>query len=107
MKTLLFTLLALPTVALADDDEFYRWLGNDLDSGAPRNNQLTIGVQPILPVPNDRGPWGTGYSVVTTERVIPDIGGMIRGDEDAKRRETVQKVVPNDAIGNPLRGFDW
>lgn len=108
MRIIIFTLLALPTIALADDDEFYGWLGNDIDDASPRNGaQVVVGVQPIIPVPRDKGPWGTGYSVITTERDTVDPFGVYMGDDDARKRETVQRVVPNGPLGNPLRGIDW
>jgi len=59
-------------------------------------------VQPILPVPQDKGPWGTGYSIVTTTKPKPNIF-----DRDLTGEETVQRVVPNDALGQPLKGFDF
>ena len=106
MKALLLTALFIPSVAMAQDN--YDWMvGNDLDNQAPRNQQLNIGVQPVLPVPNNRGPWGTGYSIVTTEREVPDPFAVYQGRRDATKRETIQKVVPNDALGNPIKGFDW
>lgn len=109
MKTVLFIALLFPSIALAQDE--YDWLygavGNDLDNQAPRNGQLNIGVQPVLPVPNKGGPWNTGWSIVTTEREVPDPFARYQGQRGATKRETIQKVVPNDALGNPIKGFDW
>lgn len=106
MKALLLTTLLIPSVAMAQDG--YDWMiGNDLDEYAPRNNELNIGVQPVLPVPNNGGPWGTGWSVVTTEREVADPFARMQGITKATKRETIQKVVPNDALGNPIKGFDW
>ena len=105
MKTLLLTALFFPSVAMAQDygDRY----GNDIDEYAPRNNELNIGVQPVLPVPNNGGPWHTGWSVVTTEREVVDPLARAQGRTGATKRETIQKVVPNDALGNPIKGFDW
>jgi hypothetical protein len=105
MKALLLTALFIPSVAMAQDyGDLY---GNDIDEYAPRNGQLNVGVQPVLPVPNNGGPWNTGYSVVTTEREVIDPFARAQGRTGATKRETIQKVVPNDALGNPIKGFDW
>ena len=61
----------------------------------------TLPVQPVLPVPQDRGPWGTGYSVVTNSRPTRNLW-----DRDVTGSETVQRIVPNDALGQPMRGID-
>lgn len=47
--------------------------------------------------------WNTGYSVVTSsrERANP-LGGVWGGSDTVV--ETVTKVVPNDALGRPMRG---
>lgn len=47
--------------------------------------------------------WGTGYSVVTStqERANP-LGRALGGSDTVV--ETVTKVVPNDALGRPMRG---
>lgn len=58
-------------------------------------------VQPVLPVPQDRGPWGTGYSIVTNSRPTRNLF-----DRDMVGSETVQRVVPNDGLGQPMRGLD-
>lgn len=58
-------------------------------------------VQPVLPVPQDRGPWGTGYSIVTNSRPTRNLW-----DRDVTGSETVQRIVPNDALGQPMRGID-
>jgi hypothetical protein len=61
----------------------------------------SIPLQPIIPVPRDNGPWGKGYSIVTTTRPQRNLW-----DRDVTGSETVQRVVPNDALGQPIRGFD-
>lgn len=58
-------------------------------------------VQPVLPVPQDRGPWGTGYSIVTNSRPTRNLW-----DRDVTGSETVQRIVPNDALGQPMKGLD-
>lgn len=107
MKTILITLSFIPASALAQFDEYI-----DLyyDKPAIEAHQPVYGipVQPILPVPRGNGPWGTGYSVVTTTR--SERPNRLLGqdfDRDITDSETVTKVVPNDALGNPIRGLDW
>ena len=104
MKALLLALALIPTTALAQFDEL-----NSIGVDPNPNPQPVYGipVQPILPVPRDRGPWGTGYSVVTTTR--SDRPNTLLGQDfsrDLVDSETVTKVVPNDALGNPIRGVD-
>lgn len=103
MRTILFTLAMLPGVALAqfDDDGNYR---PDLAIGIQPS--YPIAVQPVLPVPRDRGPWGTGYSVVTETRERPDAWGRFLGDRDATTTTTVQRVVPNNVTGQPITGVE-
>jgi len=47
--------------------------------------------------------WSTGYSAVTTTSERPNIFGRAWGGSDTVQ-ETTTKVVPNDALGNPVRG---
>ena len=103
MKTILFTLLLVPTVATAQD------LVGELEypeTDLGYQPSYPIAVQPILPVPRDRGPWGTGYSVVTTTRERRDPFAILSGDTNGTKTETVQRVVPNDWSGAPIRGLD-
>jgi hypothetical protein len=72
-----------------------------------------VAPQPILPVvpvvpmypPNaiPRNPYGTGYSIVTTERSQPDYIQRYLGIKDATTRTTTTSVVPNNAWGQPIR----
>ncbi len=104
MKKLLFAaIIAVPGVALAqfDDEGNYR---PDLAIGVQPS--YPIAVQPVLPVPRDRGPWGTGYSVVTETRERPDAWGRFLGERDATTTTTTQRVVPNDALGQPIKGME-
>lgn len=103
MKTILFTLAMIPGVALAqfDDEGNYR---PDLAIGVQPS--YPIAVQPVLPVPRDRGPWGTGYSIVTETRERPDAWGRFLGDRDATTTTTTQRVVPNDVTGQPIKGVE-
>ena len=98
------TLAFLPCVALAQSNDpagdiFQRYI----DSQYPTQPQPSYGlpVQPVLPVPQDQGPWGTGYSVVTNTRPTRNLY-----DRDMVGSETVQRIVPNDALGQPMRGLD-
>lgn len=104
MKKLLLTLL-LPLTANANPQEDQWLLEQILETQRQAYAAPVYGlpVQPVLPVPNDRGPMGTGYSIVTTTR--PKVNPF---DSDVTGSETVQRVVPNDILGNPIRrGIDW
>lgn len=105
MRTLLTLALFLPAMASAQsNDPIGDIVQRYIDSQYPiQQPQQVYGlpVQPVLPVPQDRGPWGTGYSVVTTTK--PKINIFNR---DLTGSETVQRVVPNDALGQPMKGLD-
>lgn len=62
----------------------------------------SVVVPPVIPPHNN---YGTGYSVVTTERVQPDYMLQYMGIRDATVRSTVTSVVPNNANGYPVRPF--
>lgn len=95
MKKLLLTLLIIPTTATA---QYQYPTGALYSTPAPAYG---LPVQPVLPVPADRGPWGTGYSIVTTTKPVESIF-----DRDVTGSETVQRIVPNDALGQPMKGLD-
>ena len=96
-KLLLITLLAAPVTALAQDGIAFP---EQLLYATPVP-VYGLPVQPVLPVPHDRGPWGTGYSIVTTTKPKTNIF-----DRDLTGSETVQRIVPNDALGQPMKGLD-
>lgn len=103
MKALLFTLAMLPAVAAAQFDEE----GNYNPGAVPLyGNPNPVIIQPGIPVPRDRGPWGTGYSIVTETRERPDAWGRFLGDRDATTTTTTQRVVPNDVTGQPIKGVE-
>jgi hypothetical protein len=68
------------------------------------------GVAPVVVAPplghldgrNSAG-WNTGYSAVTSSYERPSRLGGIYGVGDTVQ-ETVTQVVPNDALGQPMRG---
>lgn len=104
MRTLLTLALFLPVIASAQSsdpagDIFRQYV----EQQYPTQPQQVYGlpVQPVLPVPQDNGPWGTGYSVVTNSRPTRNLY-----DRDMVGSETVQRIVPNDALGQPMRGLD-
>ena len=105
MKKALLTLLFLPlTVSAQECDSVCQIYRDHFGISAPTQPQppvYGIPVQPVLPVPQDKGPWGTGYSVVTTTRPQKNLW-----DKDLTGSETVQRVVPNDGLGQPMRGLD-
>lgn len=104
MRTLLTVLLFAPIVAQAQSNDAVSEVYRQHFGLPPVQQQqpsVAIPVQPIIPVPQDRGPWGTGYSVVTTTRPQRNLW-----DRDVVGSETVQRVVPNDGLGQPMRGLD-
>jgi len=103
MRTLLTVLLFAPIVAQAQSNDPAGDIFREAFGLPPAQQQQPSGiaVQPIIPVPQDRGPWGTGYSVVTTTRPQRNLW-----DRDVVGSETVQRVVPNDGLGQPMRGLD-
>jgi len=105
MKKLLLALTLLPIAASAQECDSVCQIFREA-YGLPATNQpqapsYGLPVQPVIPVPQDRGPWGTGYSVVTTTRPQRNLF-----DRDLTGSETVQRVVPNDGLGQPMRGLD-
>ena len=103
MKTILTIIAMLPSVAMAQvtQEQFNAIMGFPPPPQQPAP-VYGLPVQPVLPVPQDKGPWGTGYSIVTTTKPKRNIF-----DRDLTGEETVQRVVPNDALGQPLKGFDF
>lgn len=104
MRKIIIGLLLIPSIAVADDEAFDQWL---VDEALGRHHAVQqapnygLPVQPVLPVPQDRGPWGTGYSIVTTTRPTQNMF-----NRDLTGSETVQRIVPNGATGQPIKGFD-
>jgi hypothetical protein len=108
MRKVIILAALLPTIAVADSENDYlnKYLSGQLPWQIEQAQRLAappvgIAVQPVLPVPQDRGPWGTGYSIVTNSRPTRNLW-----DRDVTGSETVQRVVPNDALGQPIRGLD-
>lgn len=100
MKKLLFAaIIAAPGVTLA---QFDVETGYDAPESTFEGNPYPIIVQPGIPVPRGSGPWGTGYSIITETRERPDVLRRFLGESGASRQQTIQKVVPNDALGNPI-----
>lgn len=103
MKKLLFAaIIVVPGVALA---QFDVKTGHDAPESTFEGNPYPIIVQPGIPVPRGSGPWGTGYSVVTETRERPDAFRQWMGERDASSTVTTQRVVPNDALGQPMIGI--
>lgn len=102
MRIVLSLILAMPIVANAQSNDP---VGDVFRKayGVPQQPAPVYGlpVQPVLPVPQDNGPWGTGYSIVTTTRPQQNLW-----NRDLTGSETVQRVVPNDGLGQPMRGLD-
>lgn len=65
------------------------------------------GVVTVIPVVPGRGGernslgWNTGYSAITTTSERPSLLGRSLGNDNTIS-ETVTRVVPNDALGNPV-----
>jgi hypothetical protein len=103
MKIILFTLALLTPVAVS---------AQPLNPWAPNYQvpQYGVSVAPIVPVvpvvpPANlpRNPYGTGYSIVTTEKTQPDYIQQYLGNRDATTHTTTTQVVPNNAWGQPIR----
>ena len=58
------------------------------------------GIQPFAE-PNSAG-WSTGYSAVTSTYERPNPLGRALGGSEAVT-ETTTRIVPNDALGQPIR----
>ena len=105
MRVVMLAVLLVPGIALGQTqpdpigDVFLRAYG--IEPSSQPAPVYGLPVQPVLPVPQDRGPWGTGYSIVTTTRPKQSLF-----DRDLVGSETVQRVVPNDGLGQPMRGLD-
>lgn len=104
VKLALSLLVLVPTIAVGQtNDEMMEivegWIAEDRAKAA--SAPVGIPVQPVLPVPDDNGLWGTGYSIVTTTRPVRSLF-----DKDLTGSETVQRVVPNDAFGQPIRPYN-
>lgn len=105
MRNLFLIACCLPVMATAQSldpagDIFRRYIDQQYPIQQPQQ-AYGLPVQPVLPVPQDNGPWGTGYSVVTTTRPKTNLY-----DRDMVGSETVQRIVPNDALGQPMKGLD-
>jgi hypothetical protein len=105
MRKILLTLAFLPLAASAQECDSVCQIFREA-YGLPETKQQQapsygLPVQPVIPVPQDRGPWGTGYSIVTTTRPQRNVW-----DRDLTGSKTVQRVVPNDGLGHPMRGLD-
>jgi hypothetical protein len=86
-----------PTIAAAQASRF----------GVENPGVLTVvPVNPQALVPegsrNSLG-WNTGYSAITTTSERPNIFARGLGGSDTVQ-ETTTQIVPNDALGNPVRG---
>lgn len=103
MKHLLFT-LALLTPFAVSAQPLNPWMPN---YQPPSYGVPVASIVPVVPVapPADlpRNPYGTGYSVVTTERTQPDYIQRYLGDRDATTHTTTTSIVPNNAWGQPIR----
>ena len=105
MRLVLGLILAMPIMATAQECDstcqiFRKHYGLPETNSQPAPS-YGLPVQPVLPVPQDRGPWGTGYSIVTNSRPTRNLW-----DRDVTGSETVQRIVPNDALGQPMKGID-
>lgn len=101
MRILSTLTLFLPVMAVAEDTRWVEEYAERMYPTKPQQQVYGVPVQPVLPVPQDQGPWGTGYSIVTSTRPTRNLW-----DRDVTGSETVQRVVPNDALGQPMKGLD-
>lgn len=106
MKRILLTLLLIPGTATAQIPEAQMREILGLPPQSIPQGYIAQPVAPLVPViPNNAGPYGRGYSIVTTTREQPDIWRRYMGDRGATYQEQTTEVVPNDALGNPVRPF--
>jgi hypothetical protein len=105
MKPILVTLaLLMPLTASAQQPSPWGYQYPPSQYGVP-----IAPIVPVMPNRNPNGPFGTGYSIVTTE----DETAKDRGsdDEAPKRRTYTTKVVPNNIFGQPIEKrsplWDW
>ena len=109
MKSLLFTLALLTPIAASAQtiDELMRQVLADKQPYYAPQPAPVVPVVPVVPVypPGmmPRNEYGTGYSVVTTQKTQPDYIQRYLGDRDAVTNTTVTSVVPNNAWGQPIR----
>lgn len=105
MRVVLGLILAMPIMVQAQECDsvcqVYRQHFAVPETNSQPAPSYGLPVQPVLPVPQDRGPWGTGYSIVTNSRPTRNLW-----DRDMTGSETVQRIVPNDALGQPMKGID-
>lgn len=74
---------------------------------APQANGPIVIVNqppPIPPFGGNAGPWGTGYSSVTSTYSGPNIWAEYLGIEGATQTTTTSSYVPNGATGYPVVG---
>lgn len=98
MRLLFAILISFPVFASAQG--FPTFNGGTAHQGA---SQVVVVPQPMGIGGRNAAGWTTGYSVVTTTRERPSIlGSDFDGDNSVV--ETVTQVVPNNALGQPMRG---
>lgn len=111
IRLILYTILAIrPTIASA---QTYSELMQEVLAEKQGYYADVVAPQPIVPVvpvvpayprnlipPN---PYGTGYSIVTTQTTQPNYIQQYLGIRGATSNVTVTSVVPNNAWGAPLR----
>lgn len=88
---------------LDNNQPFYKPSTQPLLPIAPAANVPVYVVNPVGNQNIPYNPYGTGYSVVTTERVGPDYVQQYLGNRNAVSHTTVTSVVPNNAWGQPIR----
>lgn len=110
MRHLITLLCLIPSVATA---QTYSELMQEVLQDKQGYYADVVAPQPIVPVvpvvpayprnlipPN---PYGTGYSIVTTQTTQPNYVQQYLGIRGATSNVTVTSVVPNNAWGAPLR----
>ena len=108
-RIMLLTALLVPTISHAQSySELMREvLAENQPYYAPQQPVPIVPVVPVVPAyprnlipPN---PYGTGYSVVTTQTTQPNYIQQYLGIRGATSNVMVTSVVPNNAWGAPLR----
>lgn len=113
MRYLITFLCLIPSIATAQTySELMQEVLQDkqgyyADIVAPQPVAPIVPIVPVVPMypPNaiPYNPYGTGYSVVTTQTTQPNYVQQYLGVRGATSNVSVTSVVPNNAWGAPMR----
>jgi len=98
MRVILFLLFMVPSVVFAQG-----YAPNGVTVVHQGAGQIAVVPPPVGLGERNSAGWGTGYSVVTSTQERPNPLGRALGGSDTVV-ETRTQVVPNDVLGQPMRG---